>query len=284
MIKWEIAPFIVWSLIILIGLVRTAFNLLGIRTNFRTREKRPKASVITSRIMERIISSSSNLQYTLEKRRQAFQDEYEITPDLVADYVKATLEKRIIDSFILTEAAIPSPWNTIKPVEGFRVFEDQGNGEKELKNIVVSVSAENIFPLLYQVVFWLGEQISIAITDHNQKDEKVRNYVALNKDAIILWSVFQSYRWMIQNNGDISISLWTDSGEIEFHLETTKLFVFFTKHSESVTQFLEKFGLHENNEMKFFPENGVITLNKWRNSDELRMMLNELNSEDIQPF
>ncbi|NIA28629.1 MAG: hypothetical protein GWP06_01790 [Actinobacteria bacterium] len=284
MINWEIAPFVVWCIIILIGLVRSVGEWSGIRFYLPKRKKRSRENSLAGRIMGNVVSFSSGLQYKLEERKELFQNEYEIDHALMDEYVKSMLEKRIIEGFILTEATIPSPWNTMKPVEGFRVLEDEGYDEKGEKNIVAAVSAENIFSLLHKVVFWLGGDISVAITDHNQKDGKVRNYAAFNKDAIILWSIFQNHRWLIQNNGDITVSLWTESGEIECHLETTKLFVSFTKNSKPVKQFLEEFGLYENRKMQFFPEGGVITLNKWRNSDELQKLLNGLNSEEMQAF
>lgn len=282
MINWETAPFIIWCVVVLIGLVQIAAKWFGIRFYFPKSKKSSREKSFTDRIIANVVSFSYGLRYKLEERRGIFQNEYETDHALTDEYVKSMLEKRIIEGFILTQAAIPSPWNTIIPVEGFRVLEDEEYGEKGVKNIVAAVSAENIFPLLQEVIFWLGGDISVAITDHNQKDNKVRNYVAFNKDAIILWSVFLNHRWMIQNNGDITISLWSDSSEIECHLETTKLFVFFAENGEPVKRFLQKFGLYENRKMKFFPEGGAITLNKWRNSDELRELLNELNSEEMR--
>ena len=43
-----------------------------------------------------------------------------------------------------------------------------------------------------------------------------------------------------------------------------------------------KVWLVRKSENEIFPEGGAITLNKWRNSDELRDLLNELNSEEMQ--
>jgi len=282
MFNWQTAPFMVWCIIVLVGLAQMVLAWSGIHFYFPKSKKRSRKKSFTDRIIANVVSFSYGLRYKLEKRREIFQNEYETDHALTDEYVKSRLEKRIVGGFILTEAAIPAPWNTIEPVEGFRLLGSEEYGERDVKNIVAAVSAENIFPLLHEVVFWLGANISVAITDHNQKDNKVRNYVAFNKDTIILWSIFQRYRWMIQNNGDITISLWSDSSEIECHLETTKLFVFFAENGEPVKRFLQKFGLYENRKMKFFPEGGAITLNKWRNSDELRDMLNELNSEEMQ--
>lgn len=283
-IDWDNAIFIAWCIIVFAGLVKMMLARMGISPQLGIGNVKAKKSIFEYRIVGIFITFLKDLLSALKERQHLFQNENKMEPELVDEHVKSMLRKRIIEGFVLTEAAIPSPWNTIKPVEGFRVFEDQRYGEEHLNNVVACVSAENIFLMLHDVIFMIGEQISVAITEHNSSNNEVHSYVAHNKDAIILWSIFLAHRWMIQNNGDISISLWSDDGDIECHLESTKLFVFFTKESETVTQFLRKFGLQENKDMKFFPEGGVITLNKWRNTHELQIMLNELNSEEMQAF
>jgi len=212
-----------------------------------------------------------------ERRKQ--KKKIKINVEKVIEFQKGN---RIIGDFVLTEAAMPIPGNTVQPKEGFRIDEWESDEQDGLKRLRAAVSAEHIFDLFTAMIIWLNDAVSLSIVQTDYEEGKIYYYFAYDKDVPVLLSIFSNYRWMIQNNGEVIFTFATESKEVECQLDDTKIFTFYAWNLQPVIDFLAKFGIKEDKKMIFFPERGYITFSSTEYSEQLAKLVQDLNIDETR--
>lgn len=196
------------------------------------------------------------------------------------DLLEYQKENRIIGDFVLTEAAMPLPDNTIQLKEGFRIDDVSDDEHEKVLCVNVAVSAEHLFDLFTAMLIWLDDIVTLYIAHLNYEEGKIYKYFAYNKDVAVLLSKFENYRWMIQNYGELVLTFGSVSQDIQCLLDDTKLIRFYTTDVQPVIDFLSQFGLKEDKKMKFFPEGDFVTFGGIQYSAQLAGLLDDINIDE----
>lgn len=179
----------------------------------------------------------------------------------VRDFIEG--HNRIIDDFVLTGAALPMGEGAIRPVEGYRVMDIEGNSSVFF--IVAAVSAEKIWNLLMSFIELLGDSLQMAILNINTDDGKLVDYITEEMDGYALVTILRNHRQLVLNDGAVEICFFKAEARLELRLDSCKHFQINAVDLVPVIDLLHDFGVsakegirffHEGPHYKVFPEDG----------------------------
>jgi hypothetical protein len=193
------------------------------------------------------------------------------------EHLKRLRQERMIGDFVLTGAALPAVENSIIPQEGYRIYRNSGffkmNGGCQ---IVVSVSAEKIKPLLSELMQHIGPVLSISLEDHYSDPQRIIDYLSYDRDIFIIENIIDRYWRLLQNNYDVAMSVFSKTSKVELVLTQVKTLQIHVVDADPFISTLRENGLPEKPDLRLFTEEAYYVYNDYKGTGIMYELTSQL--------
>lgn len=159
-------------------------------------------------------------------------------------------------SFWLTDAIRPSVDQQVVPRQGYRVetYRDAQAGFK-VPVLAASVSRENLFDVLLDLLDPLGEEVDIVLeTSHDTDGSRHIDYFREQIDLPVLKSHCCDYEDLLLNDGCTGLAVLSSQGPMEVQFDEHKLLVVYAADLKPFIAVLESYGLKRDDTLKLITE------------------------------
>ena len=168
----------------------------------------------------------------------------------------AHLQVNEYGAFQLTDAVRPAMDLKIKPSQGYRhdVYVDE-ESDTRVPVVMAAASREQLFPLFIELIQRLGPMVDVVLESSHSRAEG--GHVDLYREHIdmpVLTSILWDFEDLLLNDGCTGIAVLNPNTPQEIQFEEHKLLIVYGSPLETFEFTLERFGVKENQDMKFITE------------------------------
>lgn len=191
------------------------------------------------------------------------------------------LENKTFGDFTLSQAVIIFRDSSVIPREGFRVFTAEGNDDAAMKQVLISVSTENLFDIVDELLKALGDIIHFSFDDYRSDNgEFTANYV-YDRDGFIIRSMLLDIEELIVNNGSIGLAAFSPVNEAEIRLNQEKIISVTAKDITPFASVLIDNEIDEVLDLGFIWDDEYLLMSKDADDETIDNFVYSLNADKV---
>lgn len=173
---------------------------------------------------------------------------------VTAEKIQQAMKHRTFGAFTVPPAVVFFKAGDDLPQEGYKVRKHVLPNGRFQYQAIVSVSAEKLLDLFDALLPLLGEYCHVVLQDFGAREGELIEYVAYQKDTVIVRSILCDFEELLLNDGLIGLAVYSDIVRAEVQLTQQKVIQIFALDLIPFRRLLQRYGIEENPKLKFLFE------------------------------
>lgn len=157
--------------------------------------------------------------------------------------------------FVPTGAVMPKPFSGAVIVEGYKKDIYVSQDYRRIPYLSVNVSTpEKLMYVFLELASSLRGPLNVVLSEYDRNENKLGEFWIRNVDNTVLRQKLHSHQEFVTSSGRLTIGILNANNNQEVQLDTHKSIFIFGSPLEHMEFLLEKYGIMQNQNMRFIDE------------------------------